>query len=163
MIRAAQGDTVKVHYVGRLADGTEFDTSRPQRPMAFILGRNEVIAGFDEAVTGMYQGETRLFTVAPEKAYGSHDARYVEELDRALLPPEIDLQVGRQIEITNQKGDRLLVLVTALTDSTVTLDGNHPLAGKELIFEIELLEVDKPSPEQTMSLFPPPRSEEKSN
>lgn len=163
MIRAAQGDTVKVHYVGRLADGTMFDTSRPDRPLAMLLGRNEVIAGFEEAVTGMYRGETRTFTVPPEKGYGPHDPRYVEVLERSMLPPGVELQVGRQLEITNEKGDRLLVLVVALTDTTVTLDGNHPLAGKELIFEIELLAVEKPSPEQKMNLFPSPPKEEKAN
>lgn len=143
MIKAVKGDAVKVHYTGRLTDGTIFDASPQSRPLHFILGRGEVIPGFDEAVTGMFQGETKTVAVAPEQAYGAHDARYVEEIDQGLLPSGLELKVGRQLEITGPKGDKLLVLITALTEQTVTLDGNHPLAGKELIFDIELLEVEK--------------------
>ena len=146
MIRAAKGDTVHVRYIGRLEDGTVFDRSPEERPLPFILGRSEVPAGFDEAVTGMYAGERKTFTVSPEKGYGAHDGAYVEEIDRALIPDGVDLHPGRQLEITGQSGNRLLVLVTAVTDSTVTLDGNHPLAGKELTFEVELLEVKKAPP-----------------
>ncbi len=143
MIRADQGDTVKVRYIGRLADGTVFDASPAERPLHFILGRQEVIPGFDEGVTGMFTGEAKTFTVPPEKAYGPYQESSREEIDRSLLPAHLDLQVGRQLEITGENGNRLLVLVAALGEGTVTLDGNHPLAGKELTFEIELLEVTK--------------------
>lgn len=146
MIRAQKEDTVKVRYTGRLEDGTIFDASPPDRPLNFIVGRREVIDGFDEAVADMYQGETRVFTLPPEKAYGAHEDAWVEEIDRAQIPSGIQLKVGRQLEITGQDGNRLLVMIAGLTDDTVTLDGNHPLAGKALTFEIELLEIKKPLP-----------------
>ena len=142
-IRAAQGDTVKVRYTGRLADGTIFDASPEDRPLTFILGRKEVIAGFEEVVEGMYQGESKTFTLPPEKAYGPHELQYVEEIERSQLPPGVDLQLGHQLEISMENGDKLLVLITGLTEESVTLDGNHPLAGKELTFDMELLEVKK--------------------
>jgi len=135
MIRAAQGDIVKVRYTGRLADGTAFDASPEDRPLHFIIGKGEVIPGFEEAVAGMYLGETKSVTVAPEQAYGP--------VERSKLPADVELQVGRQLEVISADDQRLLLMVTDLTDTTVTLDGNHPLAGRELEFEIELLEVDK--------------------
>ncbi len=143
MIRADQGDTVKVRYTGRLSDGTVFDASPEDRPLHFIIGQGEVIAGFDQAVVGMYQGGKKTVTVAPQQAYGPHREDLVEEVERALLPAGLDLQVGRQLEVTPEKGENFVVMVTALNDDTVTLDGNHPLAGRELTFEIEVLEVKK--------------------
>lgn len=146
MIRAAQGDTVKVRYTGRLADGTVFDASPDDRPLHFILGKGEVIPGFDEQITGMYAGESKTFTIPPEKAYGPHDPRYVEELPRSVFPADLPLVIGHQLEVTNEAGDRLLVMVADLSDQSVTLDGNHPLAGRNLTFDVELLEVKKLQP-----------------
>jgi len=143
MIRADMGDKVKVRYEGRLTDGTVFDASPEDRPLHFILGRREVIPGFEEAVVGMFQGESRTVTVSPEKAYGPAKPALVEEIDRELLPDGVDLKVGRQLEITTHDGNKSLVLITDLNEETVILDGNHPLAGKELFFEIKLLKVDK--------------------
>lgn len=159
MIRAMQGDTVKVRYVGRLADGTVFDASPAERPLRFILGKKEVIAGFDAAVTGMYRGESHTVTIPPEQAYGPHEAQYVETVPRSMLPAGVDPQPGQQLEITAQNGNKLLVLVTETTTDTVTLDGNHPLAGKELVFAIDLLEVTKMPPGQAdpSVLFSPPK------
>jgi peptidylprolyl isomerase len=159
MIRAMQGDTVKVRYTGRLADGTVFDASPAERPLRFILGKKEVIAGFETAVTGMYMGESRTVTIPPEQAYGPHEGQYVETVARGMLPAQVDPQPGQQLEITAQNGNKLLVLVAEVTDETVTLDGNHPLAGKELIFDIELLEVTKTPPGQMdpSVLFSPPK------
>jgi peptidylprolyl isomerase len=159
MIRAMQGDTVKVRYTGRLADGTLFDASPAERPLCFILGKKEVIAGFDAAVTGMFMGESRTVTIAPEQAYGPHEEQYVETVERGMLPPQVDPQPGRQLEITAQNGNKLLVMVVEATADSVTLDGNHPLAGKELIFDIELLEVHKTPPGQAdpSVLFAPPK------
>jgi len=146
MIKAALGDSVKVRYEGRLADGTVFDASTEDRPLHFILGRKEVIPGFEEAVVGMFQGETRTVIIPPEKAYGVHDPGLVEEIDRSTLPAGLNLRVGRQLEITGQRGDKLLVLIAGLTEDVVTLDGNHPLAGKKLVFDIEVLQVEKRAP-----------------
>ncbi len=146
MIRADQGDIVKVHYTGKLTDGTVFDASPADRPLNFIIGKKEVIPGFEAAVAGMYLGENKSVTVPAEQAYGPHHERYVETLERSRLPAGVELQVGRQLEVTSANDERLLLLITALTETTVTLDGNHPLAGKDLHFDIELLAVDKKPP-----------------
>jgi peptidylprolyl isomerase len=143
MIRAEKGDIVKVHYTGRLQDGTVFDTSPADRPLSFIVGRGEVIAGFEQAVIGMYQGGKKSVRVAPEDAYGPHRPELVEEMKRSLLPADLHLEVGRQLEVEPEQGNKFLVLVAALNEESVTLDANHPLAGRELHFDIEVLSVDK--------------------
>jgi peptidylprolyl isomerase len=146
MIRATSMDTVKVHYIGKLTDGTVFDKSPEDRPLLFILGREEVIEGFDEAVTGMYQGEEKTVIIEPEKAYGLSNPDLIQQVDRKDLPPDLELQEGSQLEVTRQDGSKLLLMVGGLTDESVTLDANHPLAGKTLTFEIKLLEVRKEPP-----------------
>ncbi len=159
MIRANRGDTVIVHYTGRLPDGTVFDASPPERPLSFILGKGEVIPGFDEGVTGMYSGEKKTFSIEPDKAYGAREEEYVEELARDMFPEDLPLVVGHQLEVTNEAGDKLLVMVADVTEQTVTLDGNHPLAGKELTFEVELMKVHKLPPESKegpLAAFTPP-------
>lgn len=143
MIRADQGDIVKVNYTGRLGDGTVFDASPPERPLQFIIGRGEVIPGFDQAIIGMYQGGRKTVSIAPEQAYGAHRAELVEAVQRSVLPDNLPLEVGRQLEVTSAEGKRFVVLVTALAEDSVTLDANHPLAGRELTFDIELLSVEK--------------------
>jgi peptidylprolyl isomerase len=144
MIRAAKQDTVKVHYTGRLSDGTVFDESPKDRPLLFIVGREEVIPGFEEAVEGMYQGETKTVTIPCEKAYGSSDPELFEQLDRSTIGENVELQVGGQLEVTNHDGTVFYVMVKDFTEDQVTLDANHPLADKDLTFEINLLEVKKP-------------------
>ncbi len=146
MIRAAKGDIVKVHYTGRLADGTVFDASPAERPLQFIIGKSEVIPGFDEAVAGMYQGESKSVTVPADKAYGPRHPEMIEEIDRALLPADVALVIGGQLEITLEGGEVLRAMVVDLNDEKATLDRNHPLAGKDLHFQLELLEVDKKPP-----------------
>ncbi len=143
MTKAAKMDTVKVHYTGKLADGTVFDQSPADRPLHFIIGKQEVITGFEEAVEGMAQGECKTVTIPCDKAYGISKPELFEEIDRSLIDDKVSLQVGRQLEITNQDDSIFHVMVTSMTESKVTLDANHPLAGKELTFDIELLEVIK--------------------
>ena len=144
MIRAAKMDTVKVQYTGRLQDGTIFDESPEDRPLQFIIGREEVIAGFDEAVEGMYQGESKSVTIPCEKAYGKSKPELLETVERSIIGDKVDLQVGGQLEVTNHDDTTFRLMVREITEEHVTLDANHPLADKELIFEIELLEVKKP-------------------
>jgi peptidylprolyl isomerase len=144
MIRAAKMDTVKVHYTGRLQDGTIFDESPEDRPLQFIIGREEVIAGFDEAVEGMYQGETKNVTIPCDKAYGKSKPELLETVERSIIGDKVDLQVGGQLEVTNHDDTTFRLMVREITEESVTLDANHPLADKELVFEIELLEVKKP-------------------
>jgi len=146
MIRAAKNDTVKVHYTGRLDDGTIFDQSPEDRPLHFIIGRQEVIAGFDNAVEGMYQGESKTVTVPCEQAYGKSKPELFEQIERSLIGNDVELQIGGQLEITTHDSSVLRVMVKAFTDDLVTLDANHPLADKDLSFEIKLLEVKKPNP-----------------
>ena len=145
MIRAARMDTVKVRYTGRLDDGTIFDQSPEERPLQFIIGRQEVIAGFDEAVEGMYQGESKSVTVPCDKAYGKSKPELLETVERSLLQGKVDLQVGAQLEITNHDDTTFCLMIRAVTADHVTLDANHPLADQDLTFDIELLEVKKPN------------------
>ncbi len=146
MIRAVKNDTVKVHYTGRLDDGTIFDQSPEDRPLHFIIGRQEVIAGFDNAVEGMYQGESKTVTVPCEQAYGKSKPELFEQIERSLIGNDVELQIGGQLEITTHDSSVFRVMVKAFTDDLVTLDANHPLADKDLTFEIKLLEVKKPNP-----------------
>lgn len=143
MIRAAKMDTVKVHYTGRLTDGTIFDQSPEDRPLQFIIGKHEVIVGFDEAVEGMYQGESKTVTIPCTKAYGTSKSELLEDVDKSLLGDRVELTVGGQLEVTNHDGSVFYVMVRAINEDSVTLDANHPLADKELTFDIELLEVTK--------------------
>lgn len=134
------GDQVRVNYVGRFADGTVFDSSEGHAPLQFEVGAGQVIPGFDQAVLGLKPGEKRAVEVAPEQGYGPHVAEMVAEVERHLVPEDHRLTVGGFLEVGMEGGKTLEVQVVALTATTVTLDANHPLAGKSLHFEIELLE-----------------------
>ena len=136
------GDRVRVNYTGRFADGTVFDTSEGNEPLEFTVGADEVIAGFDAAVIGMQPEQTRSVTVPPEEAYGPHVEEMVAEVERQLIPEDERLQVGGFLEVTLEDGQTLEVQVVALDETTATLDANHPLAGKTLEFDIELLSID---------------------
>ena len=150
MIRADQLDAVTVHYTGTLEDGTVFDKSPEDRPLRFILGKDEVIPGFDAAIQGLFQGESKTVVIPCEDAYGAHREDLVETIDRSQLPADVELEAGIQLEVTQQDNSVLNVMVVKVTKDTVTLDANHPLAGKPLTFEIQLLEVVKDPPEAKM-------------
>ena len=141
MAQAKTEDMVKVHYTGRLEDGTEFDSSREASPLEFTVGQGEVIPGFEQAVVGMQPGESKTVRIPAEQAYGEHHDQLVANLERKDIPDHLDLQIGNQLEITQESGEKFLVTVTDLNEETVTLDANHPLAGKDLIFDIDLLEI----------------------
>ena len=141
MTEAKQGDRVSVHYVGTLADGQEFDRSQPESPIAFTIGGGEVIPGFEQAVVGMKVGDTKSVTVVSEDAYGSHDEALVHELPREQIPGEIDLEVGLRLRATGERGENIVLTVTNLTEQKVTLDQNHPLAGEDLTFHLELVAI----------------------
>jgi peptidylprolyl isomerase len=143
MIKATRNDTVKVHYIGRLKDGTIFDQTPEDRPLHFILGKEEVIEGFDNAVDGMYQGESKTVTIPFAQAYGPRKTELIEEIDRTLLPKDIELVAGGQLEVTQDDGSVFHVMVRELSDQSVTLDANHPLAGQDLTFDITLQHVSK--------------------
>jgi len=140
MAQAKQGDTVKVHYTGKLEDGTEFDSSVQREPLEFTIGEGKIIPGFEQAVVGMEPGEEKTVDVEADNAYGQHHDELIMVVDREQLPSEIDPQVGQQLQV--RQGDQAFVVqVTDVSDSEITLDRNHPLAGEDLTFDIELVEI----------------------
>lgn len=141
MSDAQTGDTVKVHYTGTLDDGTVFDSSRGGDPLEFTLGEGELIAGFDAAVLGMIPGETKKVSIPSDEAYGPYFEEMVHEIDRADIPADVALAVGGQLMAPQPDGNPLILTILEFDDEVVTVDANHPLAGRDLIFEIELLEV----------------------
>jgi peptidylprolyl isomerase len=141
MAKAANGDTVKVHYTVKLTDGTVVDTSSGRDPLEFKLGDGQIIPGFEEAVVGMETGEKSVANVAPEKAYGPHHEELTVKISRDEFPADIDPELGRRLQLARESGDTVNVVITDVTDEHVTLDANHPLAGEELTFEIELMEI----------------------
>ncbi|GBD42643.1 FKBP-type peptidyl-prolyl cis-trans isomerase SlyD [bacterium HR40] len=139
---ARQGDRVTVHYTGRLDDGTVFDTSEGREPIAFTLGAGQVIPGFERAIEGMEEGEIRTFTVPAEEAYGPHRPELVHRIARSEVPPQVELDPGARLEARDRAGNRVLLTVVEVTDEEVVLDANHPLAGMDLTFEVEVVRID---------------------
>ena len=141
MAEAKSGDRVKVHYTGTLGDGTEFDSSRGRDPIEITIGEHEVIPGFEDALVGMSEGDTKTIKLPCEQAYGRYREEHVGMVDRSQLPGEADLQVGMVLEAQAPDGTMTKVMVKQINDEAVIIDGNHPLAGKALSFELELVEV----------------------
>lgn len=139
MTQAKTGDLVAIHYTGKLEDGTVFDSSRNRDPLEFALGSGQVIPGFESAVMGMSLGESKTEVIPSEQAYGPYRDEMVMVVDRQQIPAEIPLDVGLQLQLQGPDGQAVPVLVTDFSDSDVTLDANHPLAGETLIFDIELV------------------------
>jgi peptidylprolyl isomerase len=139
MAQAQVGDLVKVHYTGRLADGTIFDTSMEREPLEFTLGEGELIPGFEQAVLGMATGESKTETILADQAYGPHHTERVIDVERHHLPPDLQPELGQQLQMTRPDGTTITVIVTTITETQVTLDANHPLAGQDLIFDIMLV------------------------
>ena len=142
MAQAKTGDTVRVHYTGTLADGTIFDSSAGRDPLEFRLGSGQVIKGFDDGITGMEVGEHKSVNIPVEDGYGPAHEEYIFTLDRAELPADIPLEVGMTLNMHEDGNpEPTAVIVRFLTDDTVILDANHPLAGQDLTFDVELVEV----------------------
>lgn len=141
MTQAKKGDTVQVHYTGRLSDGTVFDSSLEREPLEFQVGAGMVIEGFDTAVSGMTVGETKTVVIPPEQAYGDYHKELTFEVRRDQIPPSITPELGMMLSIRMEDGSAPHVHISALDEETVTLDGNHPLAGKELTFELALVKI----------------------
>jgi FKBP-type peptidyl-prolyl cis-trans isomerase 2 len=141
MAQIQQGDTVKVHYTGTLKDGTVFDSSVEREPLEFTMGKGQLIAGFEAAVLGKTPGETVKVDIPPENAYGPYHQEAVMEVPRDQLPPNLNPEEGQQLQLTQENGQVFVVQVSDVSDDSVTLDGNHPLAGQGLTFEIEVLEI----------------------
>jgi len=141
MTQVKSGDTVKIHYTGTLDDGTQFDSSAGRDPLEFEVGSGQVIPGFDKAVEGMGVGESRKVNITADDAYGPRHEQMVQEVPKTALPDGLEPVEGMTLQAQNQQGQAMQLTVTAVSEDTITVDGNHPLAGKALNFEIELVEI----------------------
>lgn len=143
MAEAKQGDTVRVHYRGELEDGTVFDSSQDGEPLEFVIGEGNVIPGFEKAVVGMNPGEERTQLIPADEAYGPHHEELVLTLEREAVDADFDVSLGQRLEMMDGQGRALEVTVVEVTDDQVTLDANHLLAGRDLIFHIALVEIEE--------------------
>ncbi len=141
MTQAKQGSTVRVHYTGTLEDGTTFDSSRDRDPLEFKIGEGQLIPGFEEAVKGMSEGDTKRVEIPCEEAYGPHLDEQIAEVSKEQLPDDVDPQPGMLLQAQSEDGRVARFRVTEVGDDTVTIDGNHPLAGKTLIFNLEVVDI----------------------
>lgn len=142
MTKAKPGDKVRVHYTGTLEDGTVFSsTYEENEPFEFTIGEKGVLSSFADAVIGMKEGDTKTISVPPEDGYGQHRKEFVYNMERAQAPANLELEIGKKLQIRLHTGKTAIVTIRAITEDSVILDGNDPLAGKTLKFEIELVKV----------------------
>lgn len=141
MNTAKNGDNVKVHYRGTLTTGEQFDSSEGREPLSFKVGAGQMIKGFDEAIPGMAVGEKKTINISPENAYGEKNQEAIVEFPKSNIPEDLKLEPGMKLQLQNENGDPIPVVVSEIKDDVVVLDANHELAGKELVFDIELVEI----------------------
>lgn len=141
MSQASNGNTVRIHYTGTLQDGTEFDSSTGRDPLEFTLGEQSILPTLEASIVGMAVGDTAKVDIAAADAYGPRIEEAIQVIERSMIPDEITVTVGNQVQATAPDGQTLVFTIVDADDDTVTLDGNHPLAGKDLTFEIELVEI----------------------
>jgi peptidylprolyl isomerase len=141
MSQAKAGDTVKIHYTGTLDDGTQFDSSSGREPLQFTLGSGQVIPGFEKAVEGMAVGDSKKVNIPPEQAYGPRHEQMIQEVPKTALPDDLEPAEGMALQAQGQDGRVVNLTVTAVQDDSITVDGNHPLAGQALNFDIELVDI----------------------
>jgi len=141
MPQAKQGDTVKVHYTGKFQDGTEFDSSRDEEPLRCTLGGGELIPGFEKALVGMAEGDKKTITIPPEEGYGEFRKDLVLAIDKEEFPDEISPEVGQQLRLQKPGNPPFTVTIMEINDDSIVLDANHPLSGKTLIFDVEMMEI----------------------
>jgi peptidylprolyl isomerase len=139
--QAKSGDTVQVHYTGRLSDGSEFDSSAGGQPLEFMIGGGQVIPGFEDGIIGLSVGQSKTITIPADQAYGPHHADWVVTVPLERMPEQIALEEGRQLQIKQENGETAVVTITRLSETEVTLDANHPLAGQDLTFDVELVAI----------------------
>ncbi len=143
MTKPENGDVVRVHYTGRLTDGTEFDTSSGREPLQFEVGSGQIIEGLDRQIAGMEEGAKETVTIPAVEAYGERRPEQVQDIPRSAIPEEIEPTPGLQLQATTQSGQPVPIVVVNVTEETVTVDANHPLAGRDLVFDVELVEIIK--------------------
>lgn len=141
MSKVKDGDTVKVHYTGKLDNGEVFDTSRERDPFEFKLGDEAVIPGFEKGVVGMGVGDSKTIEISPDDAYGAKKEELVVEVQKSELPEDIIPSLGQRLQIRQQDGNPIVVTITDMDEDNITLDANHPLAGYTLFFDVELVEI----------------------
>ncbi|KPJ87475.1 MAG: peptidylprolyl isomerase [Spirochaetes bacterium DG_61] len=141
MSKAKNGDTVRVHYTGKLENGIVVETSKNSDPLQFKIGEGEVILGLEEAVVGMEEGEEKTAKISSAKGYGPHKKEMVAKVEKSRFPDHINPEIGQRLKVIQPDGTATRVTVTDVTESKITLDANHPLAGKDLVFDIRLIEV----------------------
>lgn len=142
-LEAQNGDTIKVHYTGKHANGEVFDSSKGKQPIEFTLGQGSLIPGFEQGVVGMKKGEKKTLRILPENAYGPYRPELVSVVKLTQFPPHITPSVGLQLELSAEDQMPIFVTITEINDEEATLDANHPLAGKELFFDVEIVELRK--------------------
>jgi peptidylprolyl isomerase len=141
MTQAKTGDKVKVHFEGCLVDGTVFGSTMDEEPFQFTIGEKNMLPSFENAVVGMRKGDTNKITLTPAEAYGPHKKERVFGMEKSGFPPEIKLEIGKQLRVRKQDGEYAVVTVKHFSEDSIVLDENDPLAGKTLTFEIELVEI----------------------
>ena len=141
MIQTKKGDTVKTHYTGSFKDGTEFATSINNEPLEFTIGEGQVIPGLERAVMGMSPGEAKTAEILADQAYGPYQKNRVVAVNRNRFPPQLELQIGTVLGTRKAGGQKIRRIVTTVSETRVTLDGNHPLAGEDLTFDLQLVEI----------------------
>ena len=138
---AKNGDKVKVHYTGRLTDGEKFDSSAGREPLAFTVGAGQMIKGFDAAIPGMAIGDKKTVNIPAADAYGERNEENIIEFPKANVPAGMEIKEGMELQLTSQQGYPMPVVVTEVKEDVIVMDANHRLAGKELVFDIELVEI----------------------
>lgn len=141
MSAVSMGDTVRFHYTTKLENGAELDSSRSGDPMEVTLGEGKIIAGLETALVGMAAGDAKTVTIRAEDAYGPHHAEFVRVVDRSMIPANIELEVGKVLQAGASDAEQIDLTITEVAEGTVTLDANHPLAGKDLVFDLEMVEI----------------------
>ena len=141
MASAARGSIVRLHYSGKLDDGTVIDTSYEREPIEFTIGQGRLIPAFEQAIVGMQARESKTVTIPSTSAYGPYDLDKVTVVDRSELPPDLEIIIGMRVQGTKERGKTVEFAVIGIEDSKVTLDSNHPLVGRDLIFDVKLLRV----------------------
>jgi peptidylprolyl isomerase len=133
------GDTISVHYTGKFEDDQVFDSSEGREPLKFTVGRQQLISGFDSAVVGMVTGEKKTVTIAPEDGYGQRSDERMFDMPRENIPADMELERGMMVQLSGQSGEAIPAMVLEIGETSVTLDMNHPLAGRTLVFDIEIV------------------------
>ena len=141
MAQAKSGDTVRVHYTGKLDDGTVFDSSVDRDPLELTIGGDRLIPGFEQAVVGMNPGESKTVEIPADEAFGPYREELVTVVERSRLPMDLVPEVGQKLNLTDVGGRTTVVTVTEVSESSITMDTNHPLAGEDVTFDIELVQI----------------------